>query len=104
MPSCVVRRGGRRGGGRREGDRVLRVVSPLGARSDGHNLSSPILIYISPVCKHLLFLEDTHVRRVILNFFFKLPTFPSNQNFPTHTNFQLFRHIIPISTKLSILT
>ena len=41
---------------------------------------------------------------LVPNYFFKLPTFPSHQNFPTHTNFQLFRHIVPISTKLSILT
>jgi hypothetical protein len=33
----------------------------------------------------------------------KLSTFLSHQNFPTHTNFQLFRHIVPISTKLLIL-
>ena len=35
-------------------------------------------------------------------FFFKLPTFPSHQNFPTHTNFQLFRYIVLILTKLPI--
>ncbi len=39
----------------------------------------------------------------LIKFFFKLPTFPSHQNFPTHTNFQLFYHIVPISTKLPIL-
>ena len=37
------------------------------------------------------------------NFFFKLSTFPSHQNFPTHINLQLFHHIVPISTKLPIL-
>ena len=40
---------------------------------------------------------------LVPNFFFKLTTFPSHQNFPTHTNFQLFRHIVTISTKLLIL-
>ena len=40
---------------------------------------------------------------LIPNYFFKLPTFSSHQNFPTHTNFQLFHHIVPISTKLPIL-
>ena len=35
--------------------------------------------------------------------FFKLSNFPSHQNFSTHTNFQLFHHIVPISTKLLIL-
>jgi hypothetical protein len=40
---------------------------------------------------------------LVPNFFFKLSIFPLHQNFPTHTNFQLFRHIFPISTKLLIL-
>ena len=40
---------------------------------------------------------------LVPNFFFKLSTFPSHQNFSTHINFQLFHHIVLISTKLPIL-
>ncbi|MCL0184391.1 hypothetical protein M2T59_29645, partial [Klebsiella pneumoniae] len=40
---------------------------------------------------------------LVPNFFFKLLTFLSHQNFSTHTNFQLFRHIILILIKLLIL-
>jgi hypothetical protein len=37
---------------------------------------------------------------LVPKFFFKLQTFLSHQNFFTHTNFHLFRRIVPISTKL----
>ncbi len=40
---------------------------------------------------------------LVPKYFFKLPTIPSHQNFSTHINFQLFHHIVPISTKLPIL-
>jgi hypothetical protein len=40
---------------------------------------------------------------LVAKFFFELSTFLSQQNFPTYTNFQLFYHIVPISTKLLIL-
>ena len=38
-----------------------------------------------------------------LNFFFKLSTFSSHENFRAYINFKIFRHIVSISTKLSIL-
>jgi hypothetical protein len=40
---------------------------------------------------------------LVSNFSFKLQTFPSHKTFLQTRNFQLFRHIVPISTKLSIL-
>jgi hypothetical protein len=49
--------------------------------------------------------ESKHGLRpsLVPNFFFKLPTFTSHQNFSTHINFQIFRHIVPMSIKLLIL-
>ena len=40
---------------------------------------------------------------LVPKFFFKFLTLPSHQNFHTHINFQLFRHIVPISIKLKLL-
>jgi hypothetical protein len=45
-----------------------------------------------------------HPPCLVPKYFFKLPTFSSHQNFPTHINFQPFRYIVPISIKLSILS
>ena len=41
---------------------------------------------------------------LVSKFFFKLLTFLSHRNFLTYINLQLFHHIVPISTKLLILT
>jgi hypothetical protein len=60
------------------------------------------LLFLFPPCQSkkfqtTFFLWNSRGRPcLVLNFFFKLPTFPSHQNFSTYINFQLFHHIILI--------
>ncbi len=44
--------------------------------------------------------QGRHSPCLVPKYFFKLSIFSSHQNFRTHINFQLFRHIVPISIKL----
>ena len=58
--------------------------------------------YFSPIISHILIHSNKKTTiyvfwaGLVSNYFFKLSIFPLHQNFLTNTNFQLFRHIVPI--------
>jgi hypothetical protein len=65
--------------------------------------SDLMCVVLSIICIEIYYFEMQLTPCLVSKFFFKLPIFSSHQNFSTHINFQLFCHIVPISTKLLIL-
>jgi hypothetical protein len=92
-------RRGRGGSGRREGEVLVADKKRVLRNEDSEE--RPIFVsFVRRARGSILRLTPCLVPK----YFFKLPTFLSHQNFPTHINFQFFRHIVPISNKLPILT